>query len=253
MVVLFLLILALGFAQNEIFSSKLKGIEVQEYNPGVEIDSLTAYRSGEWVFMRAWSEAGFGDIIRIKLKGCALQEFIPPLGYITRFTVSGPDPNGYVHLSASDGSNTGEILQIKLRGGRVQDYSAPVGYCISGFTASGPDGEGWVYLHAEANTPGTEQEGKSFSFALKTVAPNPGTDRIRIFYSIGSSSRVVLSIIDPSGRVVRTLINQDQPPGEYNLSWGSVDELGKPIRAGIYFVRLEADDFKAVKKFVIVK
>ena len=69
--------------------------------------------------MRAWSELGFDDIIGIKLKGCESQGFNPPIGYIKSFTASGPDPNGYVYLSASEGSNTGEILRIKLRGGRV--------------------------------------------------------------------------------------------------------------------------------------
>ena len=246
------------YAQNQIFKTKLQGMEVQEFNPGLRIDSLTVYQSGEWVFMRAWGGGGFGDILGTKLVGSELQGFIPPAGHILSLTASGPDPNGYVYLTASDGAVSQDILRTKLSGTGTQSYSAPPGYCISGFTTSGPDLEGYVYLLARGEAIGVEEKfgqekGLKLTFELKEMMPNPCYARTRIFYSIAKSCHVKLFIYDPSGRLIKKLIDRRQDPGRYNLSWGAVDEHGWPVPAGIYFVRLEAGDFIKTKKLVLTR
>uniref|UniRef100_A0A7C4TB30 T9SS type A sorting domain-containing protein n=1 Tax=candidate division WOR-3 bacterium TaxID=2052148 RepID=A0A7C4TB30_UNCW3 len=262
-ILLLLGFVCLGRGQiDTVFFAKLRGIEVQEYNPGFEIDSITAYQSGEWVFLRAWCGPNFGDILGTKLKETSLQSAVPPVGYITGLLASGPDAEGYVYLTAvSDGGYSMDIIRTRLRGTGTKSFTAPNGYSITGFTTSGPDANGFVYLLiGSIGQIGIEEERKSsektienLSFELKGPYPNPCGDHTRIFYSIARKGWVKLRIYDSTGRLVKTLINKNQDPGRYNLSWGGVDEEGRFVSSGIYFVKLDAGDFHATKKLLLLK
>jgi flagellar hook assembly protein FlgD len=59
-----------------------------------------------------------------------------------------------------------------------------------------------------------------------------------------------MNIYDVTGRLVRTLVNELQKPGYYRVLWDGKDDLGKAVASGIYFYRIEAGDFTAVKKIV---
>uniref|UniRef100_A0A7V3RI85 T9SS type A sorting domain-containing protein n=1 Tax=candidate division WOR-3 bacterium TaxID=2052148 RepID=A0A7V3RI85_UNCW3 len=254
--------MVISFAQNEVFKTKLRGMEVDSFGLGMEIDSLTVYQSGEWVFMRAWSGTNFGDILGSKLKETMFQSAVPPAGYITGLVASGPDTAGYVTLTAlSDGGYSAEIVKTKWSGTGLQSFVPSAGNCITGFGKAGPDDSGFVYLLVSSigqigiEEPQKDLEGaiKLLCFELKDPQPNPCVDHTRIFYTIASKSRVNLRIYDNTGRLIKTLINTTQEPGRYNLSWGGVDEAGRLIPSGIYFLKLDAGEFSATKKLLLIK
>jgi hypothetical protein len=106
----------------------------------------------------------WGDyIFRAKLKGVEVQD--KNFGEdVTNFTVSGPDGDGYVTLTANSASYSDYIVKTKLKGTEVQAFTPTGGY-IYGFSVSGPDADGYVTLTALST--GTKSSGDILRTKLK--------------------------------------------------------------------------------------
>ncbi len=87
------------------------------------------------------------------------------------------------------------------------------------------------------------------------ATPNPFRTKTDIQFSIGrSASGIALNIFDCSGRLVKSFsLPSALCPVPSALSWQGQDEQGRPVPAGIYFVRLEADTRHQVEKIVLVR
>ncbi len=89
--------------------------------------------------------------------------------------------------------------------------------------------------------------------ALFQNAPNPFKGSTRIAFDLPTGDRVRLTIFDVSGREVRVLEDRNYPAGSHLVSWDGRDGLGVKLASGIYFYRLEAGDFTAVKRLFLLK
>ncbi len=85
-------------------------------------------------------------------------------------------------------------------------------------------------------------------FALYNNYPNPFNPTTTIKYEIPKTVNVSLKIYDLLGREVRTLINQEQKPGFYEIPFGSSE-----LSSGIYFYVLRAGNFMQTKKMILLK
>lgn len=77
---------------------------------------------------------------------------------------------------------------------------------------------------------------------LRSV-PNPFVQEAVIRYEIPRSAEwraALLTIVDPGGRRIRTLMTGPQPAGEHWVAWNGRDEAGRNVPEGVYFVRLQA-------------
>lgn len=73
-----------------------------------------------------------------------------------------------------------------------------------------------------------------------------------IHYTILRNRPVSVRIYDATGRVVKTLLNEIQPPGSYQIIWGGEDDSGSKIPSGIYFCRIEIPgEARAVKLIIL--
>ncbi len=89
---------------------------------------------------------------------------------------------------------------------------------------------------------------------LKQNYPNPFNPVTIIGYSIaGEKRRVRLLIYDTLGKLVNTLVDQEQAPGEYQITWFGKNYAGAPVQSGIYFYRLEVEEFSVNKKMIFMK
>jgi hypothetical protein len=52
---------------------------------------------------------------------------------------------------------------------------------------------------------------------------------------------------------VATLYSGHHAPGAHSVAWDGRDDSGRGVASGIYFVRLEARDFQASRKMVLLK
>ncbi|HVP58329.1 MAG TPA: FlgD immunoglobulin-like domain containing protein [bacterium] len=91
-------------------------------------------------------------------------------------------------------------------------------------------------------------------FALANVLPNPTQGRMNISYSVPApGSRVAIRVFDVRGRLASTLVDESKTPGRYTAAWDGQDSNGNPVAPGIYFIRMEARDFSASSKVVLVR
>jgi hypothetical protein len=90
-------------------------------------------------------------------------------------------------------------------------------------------------------------------FSLSQPWPNPVARNLSLKYGVPRTSRVRIKVYDTSGRVVRSLVNDDVKPGFHTLKWQGETEQGRQLAQGIYFVRMLAPDFQATRKLVFLK
>lgn len=88
--------------------------------------------------------------------------------------------------------------------------------------------------------------GDNLGFELMQNYPNPLQNETKINFRIGKASQVNLSVYDIAGRQVAAPIDDFYESGEHELVFRR-DEL----KNGVYFYRLQAGSFEAVKRMVI--
>ncbi|MDH3217099.1 MAG: T9SS type A sorting domain-containing protein [Candidatus Krumholzibacteria bacterium] len=93
----------------------------------------------------------------------------------------------------------------------------------------------------------------TYGFRLYQNHPNPFNPVTYIRYEIGGRSRVVLSIFDVRGRLVRRIVNATRGPGVYTAQWDGRNDRGESVTSGIYFYRLTAGGDVRTKKMVMLK
>jgi len=85
-------------------------------------------------------------------------------------------------------------------------------------------------------------------YKLYPPYPNPFNPITQINYDIPKQSQVTIRIFDILGREVLTLLDEIKQPGFYETVFD-----GKDLASGIYFYRIEADQFIDCKKMVLLK
>ena len=86
------------------------------------------------------------------------------------------------------------------------------------------------------------------SYSLNQNYPNPFNPSTNINFSIPKSGLVTLKIYDMVGREVSSLVNEFKSAGNYVVGFNA-----SALSSGTYFYRIEANDFIATKKMVLVK
>jgi len=125
--------------------------------------------------------------------------------------------------------------------------------------------QGYVYVGSSCNTWGFPVSGRLVKYTDQTgviqetppalvsvfntsVSPNPFNSSAIISYTLPNTNQVSLSVYDISGRQVVELVNSIREAGTHSVTFD-----GSNLASGIYFYRLTAGDFIAVKKMILVK
>jgi len=88
--------------------------------------------------------------------------------------------------------------------------------------------------------------GLSSPNVIMTTYPNPFTGGNTIQYHVETTTQVVISLYDINGRLVKTLVNQQQAPGDYTVEWN-----GSGLGEGTYFARaIQAGNMQQSLKLV---
>jgi flagellar hook assembly protein FlgD len=64
---------------------------------------------------------------------------------------------------------------------------------------------------------------------------------------------VKLEIYNSLGQKVTTLIDSKQREGQHIVNWNGIDSKGIPVSSGIYFYRLNAENYEKTMKMVLMK
>lgn len=86
------------------------------------------------------------------------------------------------------------------------------------------------------------------SFELYQNYPNPFNKTTIIKFQTKSNGLVELKIFDLSGKIIKTLINENLNAGLYQVEFDS-----ESLTSGVYFYKLVTNGFESVKKMILVK
>jgi hypothetical protein len=89
-------------------------------------------------------------------------------------------------------------------------------------------------------------------FELRQNYPNPFNPSTTIEYSLPKDSYVTLKIFDAAGKQVALLADEFKKAGEYNIRFNSLLPSGA-LPSGIYFYKLQAAEFSAARKMILVR
>jgi hypothetical protein len=85
-------------------------------------------------------------------------------------------------------------------------------------------------------------------FALMQNYPNPFNPSTVISYRLPVISKVSLKVYDVLGNEVATLVDEEKPAGEYEVTWEA-----KNLAGGVYFYRLQTEEFIQTKNMLMIK
>jgi len=100
------------------------------------------------------------------------------------------------------------------------------------------------------------------SFELFQNYPNPFNPVTSIQYSVGSRqtktadgsfAHTTLKIYNVLGQRVRTLVDEPQKVGNYQVIWDGKDDGGEDVSSGIYFYTLKVNNYRETKKMTLLK
>gem|GEM_PF-5862886 len=90
-------------------------------------------------------------------------------------------------------------------------------------------------------------------YALKQNFPNPFNPSTEIRFSIPAANTVELQIYNILGQKVRTLLSKNLTAGYHKITWNGKSDQGLQLPSGIYFYRIKAGEFSAVKKMMFIR
>ncbi|RKY76515.1 hypothetical protein DRQ07_10190, partial [candidate division KSB1 bacterium] len=91
------------------------------------------------------------------------------------------------------------------------------------------------------------------TFTLNQNYPNPFNPETAISYSLPKDSEVMLTVYNIFGQKVKTLVNQKVKAGYHTVNWNGTDDYGLKVASGVYFYKISAGSFKAMKKMILIE
>jgi hypothetical protein len=86
-----------------------------------------------------------------------------------------------------------------------------------------------------------------------SVQPNPVSDGGMIAFSLPETAQVRLQVYDIAGRVVWEQDLGEMPGGTHRVAWGGLDREGRPVCAGVYFIRVVSGAATSTAKVVVLR
>ena len=137
------------------------------------------------------------------------------------------------------------------------------GYYPTGLTYDGTYfwltdcGDDSVYIIQTISNSGQEsrrfQEDKVYSPTLFQNYPNPFNNSTIIQYKIDKPTRLCLSVFDIMGKEVKTLAEEMQNGGIYQVQWDGKNEHGEEVSSGLFICILRMEGRSELKRIIKMK
>ena len=90
-------------------------------------------------------------------------------------------------------------------------------------------------------------------FTLYQNYPNPFNPVTNLDYDLPEDAMVNITVFDMMGKVVRTLVNDQQSAGYKTLQWNAMSNSGQPVSSGLYIYTIQAGEFSKTRKMILLK
>jgi hypothetical protein len=105
-----------------------------------------------------------------------------------------------------------------------------------------------VYVNIDTNF---EDNSK---YKLEQNIPNPFNSHTTIYFELAEKTDISLTIFDNTGKVVKTLLNEEKEAGRYSIIWDGTNDKNKNVETGIYFYQIKTGNkFSETKKMLFLK
>ena len=162
------------------------------------------------------------------------------------------------HITIPTGRRTSDTLTVAHTAGTSDAITVDIGP----LPKLPPDHNGYTLVKS-ADLP-LHLSGVATSVEVTTLAipatsgldpnfPNPFNASTQIAYRLATPGPVQLEIYNVLGQPVRTLVNQFQPAGFYQVRWDARDQRGAPLAAGVYLTRLRYPDGAQTRRLLYLK
>ena len=91
------------------------------------------------------------------------------------------------------------------------------------------------------------------SYELLQNYPNPFNPSTAISFALPEASEVTLSIFNTNGQLVKQLVAGAMNAGRHNFTWDATDERGQRVASGVYLYVLNAGEFTAQRRLLLLK
>ncbi len=151
-----------------------------------------------------------------------------------------------------------KVWKLLLSGGTVSE-NIQIGTAPQGVPSFGIDqnnelyvvgGSGLIFklLDQSVGINGNSNEIPA-GFSLEQNYPNPFNPVTNIFFNVGATSNINISVYDVRGRDMGTLLNESKPAGRYSVEFNATN-----MPSGVYFYKMTIDGTQTIeKKMVLVK
>jgi hypothetical protein len=95
---------------------------------------------------------------------------------------------------------------------------------------------------------GMQENAMPSEFFVSQAFPSPANPSTKIEYGLPHSMFVTLTVYNALGQQESQLVNEQQQPGYHDVVF-----RGDGLASGVYFYRIQAGDFTATKKLVLLK
>jgi Subtilase family/FlgD Ig-like domain len=91
------------------------------------------------------------------------------------------------------------------------------------------------------------------AFRLSQNYPNPFNPSTTISFELTRSADIRLTVFNPLGQNVATLVNGNLSVGNHDVTWSGTRDNGQPVSSGLYYYRLEGSQQVITRKMMLVK
>jgi parallel beta-helix repeat protein len=83
--------------------------------------------------------------------------------------------------------------------------------------------------------------------------PNPFNPQTTIEFALPEAGHVRVVVFNLLGQAIKTLADGDYAAGSFKLTWDGTNATGSSVASGVYFYRIEANNYRSSKKMMLLK
>jgi len=105
-----------------------------------------------------------------------------------------------------------------------------------------------VYSATQTVVSVEDELGIPTQYTLSQNYPNPFNPSTKINFSLPQTGKVVITLFDALGRKVKDIVDQEFAVGNHSLNFDASN-----LTSGVYFYRLQSDNFVQTRKMVLLR
>ena len=86
------------------------------------------------------------------------------------------------------------------------------------------------------------------TLSLERVYPNPFNPITTISFALPEEYKVILEVYNVNFRIINTITDSIMKEGYRSVVWNA-----ESLSSGVYFIRMQAGDYRSIQKLMLVK